>query len=131
MKAEIWWSDTVPDEVRQATEPLLDPLTSWLPAWVHELIVRWDPDGPDVAYASSDPGARRATVTIAPRFLQYDEGDRVDVLRHEFVHFLLHPLTSWTKRLVGSHMPDELQEWMLEEWQERLEGVTCDITRLL
>lgn len=130
--AKVWWSSDVPPEVREAAEPIVTAHIGWLPTWAHELVVRWQvEDGDAIAYADSDIGARRARLSLTPSWLNYDEADRTDAIQHEFVHFLLHPLTDWTKSLVEHHMPEELQEWMRSEWQERLEGVTCDVARVL
>lgn len=133
LPAGIWWEPRVPPEVRAALEPIVLHWLHLLPTWVHELVVKYDPENGNNALMGTELAYRRAHLTVTGWFLRSDAADRDSTIRHEFCHSALHPLTDWTKDLIHRLAGDDqrLSEWLLSEWQERLEAATCDIEMAL
>lgn len=125
----IWWHDGIPSEVRTAAEPHIEAWAHLLPGWCHELGVRFVADEENAASAKGDMPYRRATIYLGPHWLDSNNADREEVIRHEICHVALSPLTDWTKdlieRLAGED--ERLAAWLREEWRHRLEGATCDL----
>lgn len=133
MTPRVWWSKSVPPEIREAVEPHVERWAFVLPGWVHELGISYDPNSANCAETKGDIAYRRAHIYVGPHFVQNEGPDREEIIRHELAHVVLHPLTDWTKDIVSRLAGDDerLAEWLREEWRQRLEGATCDIEAAL
>lgn len=128
-----WWQPGFPPELRAVVEPLILQHAHLLPTWIHELCVKYEAENGNCALMGTEHEYRRAHLTLTGNFLKADADERWQTIRHEFLHVPLHPLTSWTKdlihRLAGDD--DRLRDWLLSEWQERLEAAVCDLEHAL
>ncbi len=128
MNQSIWYDKRVPDEIHYAVDSIIGELAYVLPTWLHEIAVHFDPDQENAATMYADKPYRIAHLTVSGGWLRADKRERVEMIRHEFVHIVLSPMTNWVKDLVPRLVVDDdrLKDWLLEEWRERLEGATCD-----
>jgi len=133
MTPTIWYSPTLPPEIKTVLEPILRAYLHILPTWMHELIVRYDAADQNAATMNIDQEYRRATLTVTGQWLLQFPGDREENIRHELSHILVGPLTEWTKDLIDRLAKDDerLSEWLKKEWQLILEGVTTDVQMAL
>lgn len=126
----IWYAKNVPPEIQSLLASIIRTEEHILPTWIHEIAVHWEPENSHAALMSTNKPYRIAHLTVTGRWLNDLPDERAETIRHEFLHVPLGPLTDWTKdlieRLVGED-DERLNEWLLKEWQERLEGATCDL----
>lgn len=127
--ARVVWDEKCPRELRSAVEPLLDRWLHLLPTWCHSLVVAYDSECDDVANCLAEHEYRGARITIGGNWLRQPTYERESIIVHELLHVPLVVLTEWTKDLVHRLVGDDerLRDWLLSEWQERFEAVTCDL----
>lgn len=131
--ARVEYDPKVPPEIQTAAEPMIRRWLHLLPTWCHDLYVMYDAASGNIAEMGSDHEYRRATLVIGPEWLKDHPGGRHEAVRHEFCHVPLHPLTAWTKAMIDRLAAEDerLAAWLLSEWQERIEGATCDVEMAL
>lgn len=133
MMVRVEYDPKVPAEIERAVNPIVQRWLHLLPTWCHDLYVMYDAASINMGEMGSDHEYRRATLVIGPEWLKEHEVGRDEVVRHEFCHVPLHPLTAWTKAMIDRLAADDerLAEWLRSEWQERLEAATCDVEMAL
>lgn len=139
----IIWVDPLPGEVRDAFGAALLPVLSLAPAWLHTLNVRWEPNGPP---SSEDDGGppptlsvvaspeyREATVFVGPTFLSEQARERLNLVRHEFLHLPLAEMDAVVVSLLArlKESQPEFHAFAAEQYRRALEGAVCDLTRAL
>lgn len=121
----------VPPEIWDAVEPLLFQFAYLVPTWCHQVNVFYSAECQNSAECKAFYEYRNAQVVIGAPFLRGPHGDRVETIRHEFLHLPIAPMTDWTKdlihRLAGED--ERLRDWLLSEWRERFEGAVCDLEK--
>lgn len=128
MNQTIWYDKRVPQEIKDALEPVIIAQSYVLPTWCQEIAVHFDPEQESAASMYANKPYRIAHLTVSGGWLRAAEKERIDMVRHEFVHVVLSIMTNWTKDTLNRLITDDkrLLDWLLDEWGERLEGATCD-----
>lgn len=130
--SKLQFAPSVETEVRSAIEPLLVKWAFLIPAWCHELAIRWDDEDTDGALRIEvHHEYRDADLFVLPNFLTTPENRERQVV-HELLHLSLAPLTQ-----VAEAMRDALvkkapgvEEWANEMLRQGEEATTCDLTEL-
>lgn len=130
MKVE--WDASVPAEVKRTAAPLFKRHAKVAPTWCHWLTVQYGPiDGDGTMECDARPEYRQASIKIGEGWLAESADARSEDVCHEHVHILLAPMANFFDRIM-QHMPDDVGKAVLQqEWEHAVEGVTCDIARLL
>ena len=127
------WDEKCPPEIRAAVEPLIERWRHIIPTWCHSLWIAYNADTDNCMECEAHPEYRWAKIHVGGSWLRQPGHERESAVVHELVHIPLKVLTDWTKDLVFRLSGDDerLRDWLLSEWQERLEGVTCDLERTM
>jgi hypothetical protein len=128
----IRFSPNVASEVRAAIEPHLVKWAFLIPAWCHELTVKWDDDDTSSALCVKVfYEYRSADLIVLPNFLTSPAARERDVV-HELLHLSLAPLTIVCEAMrdaLVKQAPD-VEEWANEMLRHGEEATTCDLTEL-
>lgn len=136
---KFWFSEAMPQEVKDASLPLLVENEHLIPEWCHEVRVYWNPAGEHVgedlaaAYIETEYAYRYATLTICPAFLSEEDEARTFRIKHELWHIVSSPLVSYLKDITDilSKRDELLSEIVARESTEKVESLTEDLTNIL
>lgn len=130
----------VPPEVHSVVQPLLDLWAALIaPTWVHEVFVAWNDNDrqEDVAEVQTDVPYHLIRISLGAQFLTQPDDDREKTILHELVHAQLAPISDRGFAILnqlapgdGHDVPPLLQD-AVNDWKDRIESVTCDITLAL
>lgn len=125
------YNQNVPDEIRQAIEPLLPEVEAIIPAWYEIIYIHWDSeDNENVLRFRSDYAYRNGELWICPGFLS-DCKPRLGVLIHEIAgHCVNGPLQRFCDEtidlLVDKDKDPILHKHLHAQVIERIEATSCD-----
>ena len=130
---EVWWSPDVPEEIKDVLAPIVMSQLDLIPTWIHTLVIKWDATDENSAHISTDPEYRISRMTVTGNWIEADIDERVDLIRHEFCHISIHPISNWARDLIFRLVPDDeiFRDWLLKEHRLLLEGAICDIELML
>lgn len=132
-RPEITYDPTMPDEIRKAVSPLVEKWAWLAPSWVRTLDVSNETEGDYYARVTTNFDYRRASIFVAPQWLEESNEEREHYLVHEFCHLFQSPLVNWIQRLIdrlaqeGTPFAQELHDRLAEH----CEGTTTDLARAL
>lgn len=97
----------IPDEVEQPVREILSTVMCFIPSWLRALEVTYRPGHQDeLASVNVEDKYRRATIYIAPAWLELDEVNRRVVILHELVHIWTAPAHRCMEQVVEKFIPD-------------------------
>lgn len=126
------------DEIRQAGEDAVAPNIKYLPFWIKGLAIRVSGETGEerdtIAEVTAQLEYREALLTIYPPFWVTEEVDRIECIRHEFMHLLLAPLSDWVYEYLIEPLKDDsddIYEILEKQFWQKVETVTQDLTFLM
>ena len=131
----LWinWRDSVPAEVRQAAEPIIDKWKHRLPHWLLEVCVYFTGNDGNNCSITTEYEYRRAALFIHLGWLHGTERDREEDLVHEFAHVFLARPKATIDSLIDRLLEKDpvFQSWARDEIRRAVEGTVCDITHII
>lgn len=125
----------MPDELRQAAEPILERCRGLVPPWMARVWLVWNRYPPGTAQASSDTCVeyRYGRIVFYPAWLDESPEGRERIVIHECLHFSVSPLADWVElflpRVIKEN--DPLLDTAKDEIQRRLEAAVTDLTTIV
>lgn len=118
------------EEVKAIIGPLLEEYAYILPPWVRQVYVRCgDLENSTAAQTRVQYKHRWTAIKFdIAAVLQQRDRERRRIVVHEFVHALLDPMAGFVSSITKFYVGDTAEKFLDEEWEERLEMATEDIT---
>lgn len=127
----VKWTSGVPAEIKRAAEGLFKRYNPILPTWCHWLTIEYGDTKDAPMTCDAQPEYRQATITLGQGWLAEEEEAREIAVCHEHVHVTLAPMANFVERLLKL-VPDNSGKAVIRaQWDDAVEGVTCDIAALL
>jgi len=124
------WQPTLPEELRELVEPLLEGWRSIIPPWIECLTVDYDatPKENGVAGCVSQYGYRTASLVIFPAWLNETDYDREVAIVHELCHITTSPMYTIPENLLAQIPDAALRTTLTKAFEEAVEAVVCDLS---
>ena len=124
----IRFEPDVPDEIKDFVEPILEKSKGFIPGWVEEFLIQYEPRRDARMPMRVSYRARYAVLVMTGLALTETQSERENTLLHELVHILLAPLAcvaeSWEEAL-----PEGVKPIMRRAFDDAVESVTEDCCR--
>jgi hypothetical protein len=133
MSSKFIYSDNIPKEVLPLIKEKLAPFEDFLPGWVTELRVYWDLKPTVSGTSTGDLAYRNGYITFYPPFLDEKPDEQLNTALHEVIHIIISPLVNFYQQLFNC-IPDvdeKIKNFIDQEFDEKLEGITVDLTTVL
>src|SRR6266498_1196706 len=137
MSSKLVFSENIPKEILQEVKDKLTKFEDIIPGWASDIRVYWRGDSsgdkPASGEATGDLSYRTGTIIICPAFLDEKDVDRDDTAAHEMVHILISPLVNFYHQILH-YLPEQdekVKAFIEEQFSEKVEGVTVDVTNAI
>lgn len=128
----VIWAKWMPDEIRNALEPIVNKHLSKLPDWCRTLNVSHSSDNTRSMSVETAYRYRRCNMWVHNDWLMLSKISREEAVVHEFSHGILAPISEFTKRLIDTLKSQDLDELFISvlesEFEEAMEATTQDLT---
>lgn len=133
-KFEVLYFDFRNADQKKQVEQVLSPFIPLFPYWVNDLnvmnVVNPSEDA-DILGILTLPHYRKASLYIYPSYYSLTEEQRRQDMLHEISHAFFGPITQWFSERICTYFNEidpTLTEFMRQEFIERLEGCTQDLS---
>lgn len=136
-KFEVLYFDFRNADQQKQVKEVLEPFIPLFPFWVNDLTVMnvvqppTDEMSSDILAILTLPHYRKATLYIYPNYYSLTEEQRKQDMLHEISHSFYGPITQWFSERILTYFNEidsTLTEFMKQEFIERLEGCTQDLS---
>ena len=127
---EIGWEE-FPDDLKDIVTPYLKKWEPLIPTWVQEFIVRFVPDLNSTLQAHINYRNRWFVLKITGNFLDQNEEERHNSIRHELIHLNLEPMASNVSRVIDDLSPQgsEYRSLIDSFYTDGMEAAIEDLSR--
>lgn len=132
MTPAINYDRKVPEELRQALDPLLARWAALIPTWCHDLRICYDDTGNEAAAMGTHakPHYRFAQIFVYPIWLTAEPVLREEYLVHELLHLSTWQMSEFARELLDGFVPQEsvVLAHLEEEAAKYREAAVQDLT---